>query len=101
MKKKHSPSQLLYYFITLPIVIVWMLASLPANAQNTSSAITGKVLDENGKALTGAAVTIKGSSKGTLTNNAGEFTLKDVKSGAVLVVTYQGYESANIEVKEQ
>ena len=35
--------------------------------------ITGRVVDENGEAIIGASVTVKGTSRGTITNLDGGF----------------------------
>jgi len=89
----------------LPVTVVFPLLLLLLNLQvvmaQTALAISGKVLDENGKPLAGAAVTVKGSSKGTLTGNTGEFTLKEVPATASLIISFQGYENATVEIKGQ
>lgn len=52
--------------------------------------ITGTVTDENGQALIGATVSIKGSTTGTITDIDGNFTIA-ANEGDVLVVSYVGY----------
>ncbi|HVU58735.1 MAG TPA: SusC/RagA family TonB-linked outer membrane protein [Puia sp.] len=51
----------------------------------------GRVMDEEGKPLAGAGVSIKGSKKGVVTDEKGEFTIH-IDAGDVLVVSYVGYE---------
>ncbi|HEU4556148.1 MAG TPA: SusC/RagA family TonB-linked outer membrane protein, partial [Chitinophaga sp.] len=63
--------------------------------------VSGKVADENGQPLPGATVAVKGTSKGTVTNGEGAFTLKEVASNAILLITFQGYENATVEVRGQ
>jgi TonB-linked outer membrane protein, SusC/RagA family len=59
--------------------------------------IKGVVRDSTGAPLAGASVNIKGSSKGTTTNNAGQFTI-DANPGDVLVISYVGLETREIKV---
>ncbi len=60
--------------------------------------IHGKVVDQNGEAVIGANVTIKGNkSVGTITDFDGNFTL-NVSSKDVLVVSFIGYVSQEIKV---
>jgi len=61
--------------------------------------ITGKVVDPDGKPITGASVTVKGSQKGVLTNQNGEFTISASK-GDVLVITSIGFESTQVTVTD-
>ncbi len=62
--------------------------------------ITGKVTDENGVPLSGASVQVKGSSSGTTTNSSGEFTL-NAPANSVLVISYIGFETQEINIGEQ
>ncbi len=59
--------------------------------------ITGKITGANGEALSGVSITIKGSVKGTTTDNDGNFTLV-VPERATLVVSYIGYQSQEVAV---
>lgn len=58
--------------------------------------IKGKVTDENNSPLPGATIRIKGTANLVLTNNNGEFLLKDIPDNAVLTITYLGYEEKEI-----
>lgn len=60
--------------------------------------LQGTVLDEFNEPLIGATVKIKGSNNGTLCDTDGHFTLAKVPAGAVLVVTYIGYEPLEVPV---
>ncbi|HEY0273925.1 MAG TPA: carboxypeptidase-like regulatory domain-containing protein, partial [Chitinophaga sp.] len=59
--------------------------------------ITGKVLDAQGKPLIGVAVQVKGTTRGLLTNEQGEFSIQ-ANAGDVLVFSYLGYESQSVTV---
>ena len=63
--------------------------------------IQGKVLDETGLPLPGVTVQIKGSSKGTITNFDGEFTLRVPDQDAILVFSFLGYKSKEVSVESQ
>lgn len=59
--------------------------------------IKGLIRDSTGAPLAGASVKIKGSDRGTSTNNEGQFTL-DANPGDVLVISYVGLETQEITV---
>jgi TonB-linked SusC/RagA family outer membrane protein len=62
--------------------------------------ITGTVRDGNNDPVIGANVVEKGTTNGSITDINGQFSL-DVKPGAVILVSYIGYLSKEISVKEQ
>jgi TonB-dependent starch-binding outer membrane protein SusC len=62
--------------------------------------IKGKVLDEDGKGLPGTSILIKKTSKGTTTNQNGEFEI-DAKKGEVLTFTLVGFKSNEIAINDQ
>jgi len=59
--------------------------------------ITGKITDDNGVPLAGVSIKIKGSSKGTTTNEKGEFVI-NADDNDVLVFSYVGFESQEVRV---
>ncbi len=67
---------------------------LAVNAQGKK--ITGKVTDENGNALNGASVIVKGTNTGTNTNEAGSFSVTVPNTNSTLVISYSGYISKEI-----
>jgi TonB-linked SusC/RagA family outer membrane protein len=62
--------------------------------------ITGKVTSDSGDPLSGVSITIKGTSRGTATNNNGEFELTVPEDG-ILVISYIGYQTQEVAVKSQ
>ena len=62
--------------------------------------VTGRITGENGEALTGVSVTVKGSSRGTSTDNDGNFSLIAPEKG-VLVISYIGYQSQEVQINSQ
>lgn len=59
--------------------------------------ITGKITDDNGAPLSGVSVKIRGTDKGTTTNDQGVFTLP-AEDNDVLVFSYVGYEPQEVKV---
>ena len=71
----------------LVVLIFLMGGALVSNAQPN---IKGKVTDENGQPLPGVAVLVTGTSNGTMTDEAGNYSLTGVKKGAVILFTSLG-----------
>jgi TonB-dependent starch-binding outer membrane protein SusC len=62
--------------------------------------ITGIVNDESGEPMPGATVTIEGTSRGTVTDIDGNFTL-EAEENAVLVISFIGYKTRRVTVGNQ
>lgn len=63
--------------------------------------IRGKVTDENGAPLPGASIKVKGTNNATSTDTNGEFTLRNIEPGAVLVVSFLGFVTQEVSVGNQ
>lgn len=61
-----------------------------------TSTVTGTVVDETGEPLTGASVTVAGTTNGVTVDNDGHFTLKNVKKGAKINISFIGYTSQQV-----
>ncbi|MCC8154733.1 MAG: SusC/RagA family TonB-linked outer membrane protein [Tannerellaceae bacterium] len=59
--------------------------------------ITGQVIDENGEAIIGANVVVKGTTNGTITDIDGNFSL-EITSGTQLQISYIGYHPREIAI---
>lgn len=59
--------------------------------------VTGKITAEKGEVLPGVSVLVKNSSKGTVTNNDGEFSIV-AKEGDVLILSFVGFEKQEIKI---
>ncbi len=79
-------------------VATGVLLYVPALAQLS---VSGKIIDaEDGKPLPGATVKA-GSFRGTVTNEKGGFSLKNVPKGVdLLEVSYVGYESQLVKIQD-
>lgn len=62
--------------------------------------VTGTVTDESGLGIPGAAVIVKGTTTGTVTDIDGKFTL-EVPANATLVISYVGMQNQEIAVGTQ
>lgn len=69
----------------------------PDVSSSREVAVRGKVSDEQGAALPGVSIVIKGTSKGTTTDTEGQFTLQ-ADPGDVLAFSFVGYKSHEIAV---
>ncbi len=72
---------------------------LLAQRDNTKE-ISGMVADEEGQALVGASVIVKGTANGVITGEAGEFTISAAEED-VLVVSFYGFTTQEIIVGDQ
>mgnify|MGYP002525953419 CR=1 FL=1 len=62
--------------------------------------VKGKVTGENGEALVGANIQVKGTTVGVSTDRDGEFII-NTESGAILVVSFIGYKKTEMVVKSE
>ena len=60
--------------------------------------VSGQVKDENGERLPGVTIVVKGTSKGTITDVDGNFSLTGVSSSEVLVFSFIGLETIEMPV---
>jgi len=60
--------------------------------------VHGKVVGEDGLSLPGAIVMIKGTGNSRATDSKGEFTLKNVVPGSIIVISFIGYTRQEITV---
>jgi TonB-linked SusC/RagA family outer membrane protein len=62
------------------------------------AAITGTVTNEDGEALVGATIAIKGTAMGTLSGEGGKYSLNAPDDATTLVFSYLGYETQEVEI---
>ena len=80
----------------LLLVGMMMLTSFITFAQ-----ISGKVVDSDSKEpLPGATILVQGTNDGVVTDFDGNFTIQSATAGSTLVISYLGYETAELEAKE-
>jgi TonB-linked SusC/RagA family outer membrane protein len=80
------------------LMILCMLTTLFVAAQTR---ITGKVIGgDDRQPILGAAVAVKGTSTGTLTDAEGRFSMS-ANQGDILVISYLGYKNSEVAVGDQ
>lgn len=73
------------------------LSSAEVSQQKQEVTITGNIVDDDNLSIIGANIALKGTSRGTVTDLDGNFSLT-VPVGSTLVITYMGYASREVAV---
>src|SRR5690606_35116822 len=81
---------LLSAFLVSPAMHVKAGAWLQQNQPQNQQRVKGKVTDEGGDVVAGATISIKGSTRGVMTDEDGNFVLDDIPPNTVLITTYIG-----------
>lgn len=82
--------------------MVWGLTAYEANAQAATREVAGTVSDDETKeGVPGVTVTVKGTSRGVLTDASGKFRIEVANENAVLVFSMVGYLSREVTVGAQ
>ncbi len=63
--------------------------------------VSGTVTNENGEALPGVTVAIKGTTQGTITDANGKYTLTNIPDNAILIFSFVGMISKEVEAGNQ
>lgn len=90
--KKHVVFLVLFFAMSL---------SIHVNAQEAKRTITGTVIDDNKVPVAGADIQIKGTFSGTTSDFDGEFSIEVEGDDAILEVSFIGYETQEVPVKDQ
>ncbi len=72
-----------------------------SRAPQADKVITGTVTDENGEALPGVNILIKGDTEGAVTDAEGRYTLPLSQDSATLVFNFIGFEQREVPVARQ
>jgi TonB-linked SusC/RagA family outer membrane protein len=84
-----------FYQKIITFMMVFSAVASVAIAQEMN--VKGKVSEENGGLLYGVNVTIKGTNKGTITNDKGEYSIS-AKKGATISFSYIGFKQKDVVV---
>jgi TonB-linked SusC/RagA family outer membrane protein len=63
--------------------------------------VKGKVLNEKGEAVIGVSIKVKGTDKGTITDENGEFTLRAIDANSILIISGVAIETVEWKLKGQ
>lgn len=92
---------LTYTILEKTVVIRRKNAPPPTIINESSTDYKGRVVNEKGEPVKGATVSIRGSDKVTLTDDNGEFVLKNVAEGATIVISSIGYRPVQINAGKE
>jgi TonB-linked SusC/RagA family outer membrane protein len=96
MKKQNLTSVYRWWLFILPVCL--FLCSATGYTQNNMK-VSGTVVDDKGEPLIGVSIIVKGTASiGTITDVDGKFSLSDLSSKAVLVVSYVGFATQDVPV---
>ncbi len=84
--------------LSLLAMLLILTLGLDVSAQNRN--VKGKVIDETDAPVAGAFVTVKGETRGVMTDGAGRFDIS-VKPTDYLIVSFLGYEDEEVPVNSQ
>ncbi len=91
-KKKYEKMRRLGFILCLFLVIGI------SNAYAQPRTISGTVTDQSGQPLPGVTVVVKGTTRGTVTDSEGSYTLSNVPENGTLVYSFVGMRSYEEEV---
>lgn len=69
--------------------------------QVNKKTVTGTVVDQNGEAVIGASVLVKGTTNGVITDLDGNYTLSDVPEDATVSISYIGYKTVELKANNK
>ena len=82
-------------FNIIRILLITCLLSSQVGIWAQTKSITGTVCDTNGEMIIGANVTVKGTTKGTITNVYGIYTVSATPKD-IIEISFIGYKSVQI-----
>jgi iron complex outermembrane recepter protein len=77
-------------------LLIFLLFLLFSRVGLSAQQISGTVKADNGEPLVGAAILVKGTKNGTVSDSNGAFTLKDVAKGSTLVISFVGFTTKEV-----
>lgn len=80
------------------LAVLTLFLAFPGRLPAQTKSVSGKVINEGGKPLQGVSITIKGTSKGTLSNDSGLFVLGSVPENGTLHFSIVGYADKDVPV---
>ncbi len=92
-------TNIVYKVLDKNIILSNKVSSVQLTQQNKT--IKGKVVDTLGEPVIGASILVEGTTNGVITDMDGNFTLSNVSTDAILIVSYVGYKTQNIQVSNR
>nr|WP_295865482.1 SusC/RagA family TonB-linked outer membrane protein [uncultured Chitinophaga sp.] len=99
-KELLSPKGISWEFRMKTVILkpVKPVAVVAALSDSAGKVITGEIKDPNGTPLQGAFIVVKSTQKGTVSNEKGRFLLRNVPVGAILQISFTGFNPRQIPV---
>lgn len=83
------------------LLLLFMVLIVTISSAIAQKEVTGNVTDDTGQPLPGATVLVKGTTKGTVTNMDGNYSILNVPNDATLVFSFVGMLTQEINVGNQ
>jgi TonB-linked SusC/RagA family outer membrane protein len=90
---------LLFFLLSIGAVAIPAAARAVKPAAELPGPVNGRVLDAEGRPLEGATIQVKGTGQGTKTATDGSFTLNAPDNAKVLIISYIGMETQEVDIK--
>lgn len=101
LNKVLSGTGLVYRVVDKDIVITTGIVSTIENSSQQPKTISGKVTDSLGEPLPGVSVVVKGTTTGIITDMDGKYSLNIPGGSKVLVFSFVGMRSQEVEITSQ
>lgn len=101
---KHLKKIVMFFFymcIAIGAMPQIMAADAVAQEDRKKMKVTGVVSDTDGEPLIGATVRVKGTQNGVVTDLDGQFSVDVPQEGALLVISYIGYDTKEVKATGQ
>lgn len=76
-----------------------LIAIRSTNPTEQDFRVTGRIVSDAGEPISGASISVKGTTRGTTSDNTGNFAI-NVPEGATLTISAIGYESQSVVVRK-
>ncbi|MFO7754416.1 MAG: TonB family protein [Bacteroidales bacterium] len=96
-RTERKRSGMLKYFLVIPVVLSAMAVFTGSTASGQKTEVQGSVyFADTGRPAQGASVVVRGTTRGTLVNSTGMFSL-DCENDEVIVISFVGYSTIKIK----
>ncbi|MEX6688822.1 TonB-dependent receptor [Danxiaibacter flavus] len=96
MKTKHCRNR----HLLVTIMLLFLVAQCPALLWAQTRTVQGNVVNEKGQPMPDVSVAVKGKSEGAITDVSGNFSIQLNAHNQVLVFSYVGYQSQEINLSD-
>ncbi|MGE5420384.1 MAG: SusC/RagA family TonB-linked outer membrane protein, partial [Chloroflexota bacterium] len=106
MKNRHLESLLSFFrkavMLTIAILLSGSFQLFAGSSENDQQkAISGRITDSKGEAITGANILEKGTTNGVISDVDGKYTINVASANSILIFSFVGYTSQEVTVGTQ